>query len=207
MIDQRTVLIVGGGGHAKVVAGLVVATGRTVAGFVAPNGEEAARWRGDDRWCLAQSSADYVLANGIGSARDCVPRDKVFARFLEAGFEFPPFVDPAAILRDPATIGDGTQVMAGAIVQPGASVAANTIINSGAIVEHDCVIGRSCHVAPGVVLSGGVIVGDCTHVGVGATVIQGVRIGSGVVVGAGAVVIEDVPDRAVVLGVPARPRP
>jgi virginiamycin A acetyltransferase len=39
---------------------------------------------------------------------------------------------------------------------------------------------------------------------VGSTILPGVRLGRGVQVGAGAVVAQDVPDFAVVAGVPAR---
>ena len=49
-----------------------------------------------------------------------------------------------------------------------------------------------------------VAIGDGSDVGAGAVILPGVRIGAGVQVGAGAVVAEDVPDYAVVAGVPAR---
>jgi acetyltransferase-like isoleucine patch superfamily enzyme len=47
-------------------------------------------------------------------------------------------------------------------------------------------------------------VDDDAWLGVGVIVLSGVRIGKGAVVGAGAVVTHDVPDGAVVAGVPAR---
>jgi acetyltransferase-like isoleucine patch superfamily enzyme len=50
----------------------------------------------------------------------------------------------------------------------------------------------------------GITVGDDVWVGVGACVIDGVTVGSGSVIGAGAVVIEDVPEYAIVAGVPAK---
>ena len=47
-------------------------------------------------------------------------------------------------------------------------------------------------------------IGDGSDLGVGSTILPGVTVGRGVQVGAGAVVAEDVPDFAVVAGVPAR---
>ncbi|MFH1444063.1 MAG: acyltransferase [Candidatus Peregrinibacteria bacterium] len=49
-----------------------------------------------------------------------------------------------------------------------------------------------------------VIIGEGTYVGANATILHGVRIGKMAVIGAGALVKEDVPDFAVVVGVPAR---
>jgi acetyltransferase-like isoleucine patch superfamily enzyme len=51
---------------------------------------------------------------------------------------------------------------------------------------------------------GGIIIGDEVWLGFGVVVLDGVRIGNGAVVGAGSVVTHDVPDGAVVHGIPAR---
>jgi acetyltransferase-like isoleucine patch superfamily enzyme len=49
-----------------------------------------------------------------------------------------------------------------------------------------------------------VTIGDGSDIGTGAVLVPGVTIGAGAQVGAGSVVTEDVPDYAVVAGVPAR---
>jgi acetyltransferase-like isoleucine patch superfamily enzyme len=51
---------------------------------------------------------------------------------------------------------------------------------------------------------GPIVVGDHAWVGAGVIVLSGVRIGKGAVVAAGSVVTHDVPDNAIVAGVPAR---
>jgi acetyltransferase-like isoleucine patch superfamily enzyme len=48
-------------------------------------------------------------------------------------------------------------------------------------------------------------IGAAAHIGAGAVIRQGIRVGTRSVVGAGAVVVRDVPDDAVVAGVPAKP--
>lgn len=49
-----------------------------------------------------------------------------------------------------------------------------------------------------------IFISDYVYIGVGATVLAGVKIGRGAVVAAGAVVTKDVPDYAIVGGVPAK---
>ena len=73
-------------------------------------------------------------------------------------------------------------------------------------------IGKNCTMLPGVVFGnkheaedeGHVIVGDNCYFGLGCKIFGSVRIGNNVTVGANAVVTKDIPDNAVVGGVPAK---
>lgn len=204
---SESVILLGGGGHAAVIAEALRTMGVTVSGIVAPDppGGVLAETRhlGGDAVLQGWSGRQPRLANGIGSTRPGGARRGAFERFQR--FEFLSVIHRGAIIAPSVHLAAGCQVMAGAVIQPGTRIGANALINTGACVDHDCVIGAHVHIAPRAVLSGGVTVDEGSHIGVGAVILQGVRIGAGCLVAAGAVVIRDVADGAVVMGVPARP--
>lgn len=113
-------------------------------------------------------------------------------------------IHPSAQVSSSSRIGIGSVLMAGVVVNADAIIGNHVIANTGCVVEHDCVIGHFAHLSPNSTLCGSVRVGEGTHIGAGATIIQGITIGQWATIGAGSVIIEDVPDYAVVVGVPGK---
>jgi acetyltransferase EpsM len=113
-------------------------------------------------------------------------------------------IHPKSVVSRFSKVLEGTVVMAGAIISANVTIGKHCIINTGAIVGHDCVIEDFVHISPNGSVAGNVKIGEGAHLGTGVTIIQGITIGKWAVVGAGAVIIEDVPDNAVVVGIPGK---
>ncbi|EME69312.1 carbonic anhydrase [Paramagnetospirillum caucaseum] len=210
MPSHLPLIIIGAGGHAKVVLDACLATGHRVLGLAdADSSRHGTKVlgipvTGGDDWVRTFACADVMLVNGIGSVGDSSSRAGIQATFAALGYRFATIIHPSVVIGREVELADGAQVMAGAVIQPGCRLANGAIVNTRAAIDHDCRIGAHAHIAPGAVLAGEVSVGEGAHVGAGASVIQGIRIGAGAVIGAGAAVVRDVAAGKLALGIPAK---
>lgn len=208
---QNPVVVVGFGGHGKVVVDALLASGRQVIGVTdldPPQPGSKLRYFSDEDVWSKFSPQDIDVAVGIASIWPVdgqSARVKAVKSYESRGYEIVGFVHPAAHVAKSASISPQAQIHAGAIIQSNATVGAHTIINTLASVDHDCEIGDFCHVCPGSTLSGGVHISERTHVGPKACIIQGRSLGPASFVAAGATVVADVDANSYVRGIPARP--
>lgn len=203
------VLIIGAGGHGKVVQDILRADGKhKVIGFI------------DADQSLAGTSVGGLPVIGGPNILPKLRQQKTRAAFIaigdnrarlqyagilrEHGFELINAIHPSASVSPTATLGVNIVVAAQAAICAEARIDDLAIINTGAIVEHECVVGKAAHICPGAHLAGRVRIGDCAFVGIGANIIQCLTIGEHAIIGAGATVISDVPDYATCVGVPGR---
>ena len=205
---DKPVIIIGAGGHARVLFDCLRLQGVNVLGMLDKAGAENGNFDlpiiGDDSAISEYPSDTVELVNGLGSVGNMNLRTSIFSRFKKLGYRFRSVIHPSAIIAHDCDLGEGVQVFAGAVINTGTKIAADTIVNTGAIVDHECIVGSHVHIAPGCTLSGGIHIGDGTHIGTGATIIQGISIGNRALVAAGSVVVKNVPDGKKVMGVPAR---
>lgn len=198
MTDIRPAILLGAGGHAKVLVDLLKEGGTSILGICDPvlAARRESNWLGlsvlggDDVLAGFQPEA-LVLVNGVGFLPGSLTREKLYLSLHRKGFHFASLVHVRAIVSSSAELNPGVQVMAGATVQPGSIILENTIVNTQASVDHDCTIGPHVHIAPGANICGGVTVGRGAFVGAGATVAQGINIGEGAVIGAGVTLTQD----------------
>jgi sugar O-acyltransferase (sialic acid O-acetyltransferase NeuD family) len=193
-------LVIGAGGHAKVVVSAAVEAGWEIAGIVDESGSRTELMALPVVPDASGIDADaFVIA--IGDNR---LRAERFAHYQASGMPAAAVLHPRATIDPSATIGPGTVAFAGVVVNAEANIGENVILNTGCTVDHDCAIGAHAHVSPGVNLCGGVTVGEGTLVGVGACAVPLARVGAWAIVGAGSTVIEPVADGVTAVGSPAR---
>jgi UDP-2-acetamido-3-amino-2,3-dideoxy-glucuronate N-acetyltransferase len=165
------------------------------------------------------------LPHGEGGAGARTAEDTIFAAHPSA------VIDPGATIGAGTRIWHWSHVMTGARIGRGCSLGQNVFVGTGVVIGDRVKIQNNVSVYEGVVLDDDVFCGPSavftnvinprSHVsrkhefrptmvrrgatiGANATVICGHTIGQYAFVGAGAVVTRDVPDHALVVGVPAR---
>ena len=208
---MQKILLIGGGGHARVLIDLIKTSGQyEIIGILDSQLKARSTLEGvtvlggDDLLHELNKNEIENACIGVGSIRDNSKRKMLYEKVKQIGFSMPFLIHPRSVVSKNLHISEGVQIMAGTVIQTGSSIGENTIINTGSIIEHDCQIGKHVHICPGAVISGGCEIGDGAFIGVGSSVIQGIKVGKNSIVAAVAVVINDVPDISKVMGVPAR---
>ena len=205
---NNQVVVYGTGGHGKVVAESLSASGRMPIGFIDDNPALLGKIVMGlpvfvaDEWLRSHPGSEVAL--GIGNSH---ARDRAAQRIKSHGCRLLIAIHPSAIIAISARIGDGATIMPAAVLNPDCEIGEGAIINTGAIVEHDVRVGRYAHLSPRCTTGGGAQIGAYAEVGIGASVLPLKRVGANCVIGAGAVVIDDIADGRTASGIPARIHP
>lgn len=200
---KKRVVVLGAGGHARVIADIIRCCGDEVIGFL------------DDResGCFTEmnmlgkvayaqkiaesdDSVQFIIGIGNNNTRKLIAEKYSSLHFYTA-------IHSSAVIASDVLIGIGTTIMANTVINTGSKIGCHCIINTAATVDHDCEVANYAHISPGSHLSGTVHIGEGTWLGTGSIVSNNVSIIAGCTVGAGAVVIGDIKEPGVYIGLPA----
>jgi sugar O-acyltransferase (sialic acid O-acetyltransferase NeuD family) len=207
---MKSIVLVGGGGHAKVIVSILRKLADvTILGYTALEDGGSLMgvpFLGSDtviaRLADQHNNLNAVLAVGQVGLGD--HRCSIWEQLHALPISFGPIVSPNAIVNEEVSMSEGVVVVDGVVVNSGADIGRGVIVNTNSTVEHDVVLGDWVHVASGATVSGGVKVGSFSMIGTGATVIEGKTIGSRCLIGAGSTVIHDLSEPGIYVGCPAR---
>lgn len=206
---NKNIVIIGAGGHAKVIADIIDKSKDIVVGFLDDNKtkgdiivkEKQYRVIGRIDECkkiqLENPEMEFVIAIGNNKVRKQIAERYKNLKFYTA-------IHPSSQIALDVEIGKDTVIMANTIINTSAKIGKHCIINTGAIIEHDNIIGDYVHISPNATLCGTVEIGGLTHVGAGATVRNNVSICNSCIVGAGSVVVKKISEPSTYIGIPAR---
>jgi sugar O-acyltransferase (sialic acid O-acetyltransferase NeuD family) len=148
---------------------------------------------------LKEPKNKFLLIGAIGSTK----RKRLLVKLENEGFHFDTIIHKSVIHSRWVKIGDGSIITPGVIMTCQVELGRHVIVNLGARIGHDVTIGNFSTLSPGAEIMGCASLGEQVYVGTNATVLDRVKVGNGAIIAAGAVVTKDVPELALVAGVPA----
>ena len=203
--SENNIIIIGGGGHAKMCIDILMQIKDfNIVGII------------DDQSNIGQSILDIPIIGtdkdieklfkegvknaviGFGALNNPKSRSEKYLELKKIGYNIPNLIHPSAIIENSVSIGEGNQIMGGAIIGSGVNICDNCIINSGSIISHDSVLKNNVHITPGGTLAGSVYIGENTIIGMNASIFIGVKIGENVVISNGLNIISDILDNNVI---------
>jgi sugar O-acyltransferase (sialic acid O-acetyltransferase NeuD family) len=200
---KKNIIVIGAGGHAKVVLATLSALKQNIAGLVDDNpnliGSSILGHKvvGDISFLHSIPNLAVICAIGDNKLRHAITTSFSNLHWITA-------IHPSAYVHESVLLGKGTVVFAGAVIQPETVLGDHVIVNTTASIDHDCRIKSFAHIAPGSRLGGGVHIGAGTLIGIGTSIKPCVSVGEWSVVGVGSVIVKDIKGYAYAKGAPAK---
>lgn len=132
-------------------------------------------------------------------------RVEFLKRAKELGYKTPCFIHPTVNLSKDVSIGEGVYILLGSNIMPFAKIKDYVMISMNVNLAHHSVLETGTFLSTGCNFGASIHAKPYTYCGISSTIMTGVKeLGQDCLIGAGAVVIKDVPDGAVMAGVPAK---
>ena len=157
---MKALLIIGAGGHGRVVAEIAIELGYDNIVFLDDNSETAIG-KIDEMDKFVENYHNAFCAIGNNTVRA-----KILDRLVDIGYIIPSLIHPTAHVSEHA----GVVIEPGAIVNTGAHLHRGAIVSVGAIIDHDTEVGMCSHINAGAIVKAGGHVDDYTRIDAGCVV-------------------------------------
>ena len=177
---MNKLLLVGGGGHARDIYGLIEDINAFNAVPIIVTAILDDWWGNTERF----NGCNVELVTGIKENLKwgdkfiiCIgyPGNRKILNelALESGLTpFDALIHPSANLGKNLKISNGSAIFGATSVSPNVKVGRNSVIHYGASIGHDTSIGDNVSIMPGAIISGDVMIGSNVLIGTGAIVLE-----------------------------------
>lgn len=203
-------VIIGAGKYGEVYLDYLQQAGVEIVGFLDDNPNE---------WNLKIHGIPVLGAiSRISSLKEELEVEAVYCplgnnrlrvKFLEMaqslGYQTPSYIHPSVTISDNVKIGRGVYILLGTNIMPETVIEDYVMISMGVNIAHHNILSKGTFLSTGCNFGASIEAKPYTYCGIGSTIMTGLHsLGTDCLIGAGAVVIKDVPEGAVVAGVPAK---
>lgn len=209
---MKNIVIIGAGGHAKVVADIILKRKEilkeelNIIGFLDDNFQNLEYKEifnipvlGNTNLIKEFKNKNYEYIIAVGNN---LVRKKIAEKY--SNLSYYTAIHPTAVIGNEVTIEVGTVIMANVVINPYSKIGKHCILNTLSIIEHDNRIEDYVHISPNATLCGGTIIKEKSWIGAGSNIKQGMIVGENVIVGVGTIVIRKIEDNVTVVGNTAR---
>jgi len=207
-MEQKNLILVGGGGHCKSVIEVAESVGYEIKGILdMPDevGKEVLPGHKvigtDDEIPQYVEECDFIIT--VGFIKNPALRIKLYNKVKAAGGRLATIIASTAHVSKYAELGEGTVIMHHAFVNAGAKIGDNCIINTFVNIEHDAEVGNQCHISTGTMVNGECKIGENCFIGSQSVCANCIEIASDIIVGAGSVVRKSIRVKGIYAGNPA----
>ncbi|WP_320667176.1 acetyltransferase [Prochlorococcus sp. MIT 1307] len=200
-IFSERLIIIGAGGHSKVVNDIAALIGFEDIAYLDNKSINTALDKNVYSHLKENFSQYFFVAIG-----DNYIREKVFNEFLSDNPNATPIslLHPSAVISETVSVGKGSLIMPLCVVNSQSVIGNGVIVNTSSSIDHESTIMNFSSLAPGVNMGGNVSIGSRTALCIGCTVSHGISIGNDVVIGASSLVLNDIRDNTLAYGIPAK---
>ena len=209
-MDSKKVIVVGTGGHAKVVIDILQLMGiYEIIGVTSVSMKKGLPFCGypvigEDSDIKSYNRKEFCIAMGLGGFTNNNLRTKVYNYFKELGFHFCNVIHPSVVFSSSSIIGEASVLFPGVVINTDVTIGNNTIIATGSTIDHETRIGNNVLVSAGVTIGAYVNIEDNCVIALGAKVVSGITVKKENLIAAGAVVVKNTLENQSLFGLPAK---